>query len=603
MSSSTIRIGNAGGYWGDDPSALKRQIEGGPIDFITMDFLAEITMSIMQKQRSRDPEMGYAGDFITMAMEVMELALKKKVKIIANAGGVNPTACAQALWKAASAKGFKPKIAVVRGDDIMDQIDSLIKKGVPFTNMETGDSITDVRDRIESANIYFGASCVVEALNFDPDIVVTGRVTDTGITLAPMIKRFGWAYDDWDKLAAGIVAGHLLECGSQSTGGNFTDWHLVESFNNIGFPIAEINSNGEFILTKHEGTGGLVSVDTVREQLFYEMGNPRAYITPDVIADFTSIKLEQVGKDRVRVYGIKGYAPTDSYKVSMAYSDGYKAVGSIMISGPDARKKAEKFADIFWNKIDVKVDAKETEYVGWNACQRSLNHKVEGNEIMLRLGARSQDPQVLRRFGKWIPSLILSGPPGVCVLGGVPKSQNVVSYWPALMPKDLVFPVVELLENGKLGDEKTVTKIATGNFTPEDSQAQVAAKSTQDLSHALKVTDSMHSLSHICLARSGDKGDMCNVGVLARSEEAYKFLEQNLTAERVKNWFQELCHKEVIRYSLPNLSGFNFLLESALGGGGTMTLRTDAQGKTFAQALLSQKMEIPKTVLDSVKGQ
>ncbi len=597
--SRTISIGNAGGYWGDDPNALERQVFGGRLDYITMDFLAEITMSILQKQRSGDAEAGYARDFLPMLKKVLPKLMADGTTIITNAGGVNPQACAQAIAKLASELGLAPRIAIVYGDDILPDLDRLQGSGIAFDNMEDGSRFAPVAARIQAANIYFGAAPVVEALKWKPNIVVTGRVTDTGITLAPMIYEFGWKLNDWTRLAHGIVAGHIIECGSQSTGGNFTDWEKVESFDRIGYPIVEVSEDGSFIVTKHRGSGGLVSVDTVREQLFYEMGSPTAYLTPDVVADFSSIKLEQAGQDRVRVFGIRGFEPTPLYKVSMAYEDGFKATGSIMISGPNARKKAEAYARIFWNRCPGPFEETLTEYVGYDSCHRSLVHKTDGNEILLRLGARAKEEKDLRLFGKMIPSLILSGPPGVAVIGGVPKATKVMSYWPALMPKTAVHPKIAYFEKGVLIAEKSVIDTPTGNFKANELDAQIATNASQTVEQALidHAAPTSAPLAVIALARSGDKGDTANIGVLARSQEAYDFLNKYLTAQKVKDWFQELCAGKVTRYQLPGMMGFNFLLEEALGGGGTRTLRIDAQGKTFAQALLAQKILIPANLL------
>lgn len=600
-----IRIGNAGGYWGDDPDALKRQVRGGHLDYISMDFLAEVTMSIMQKQRSHDPKLGYARDFISMLEDVLPDILKNRTKIITNAGGVNPQGCADAIMALGKRLGLKPKVAIVYGDDILNDIPRLQTEGCEFRNMESGTDFSGVASRIESANIYFGAAPVADALKWDPDIIVTGRVTDTGITVGAMLHEFGWSTTDWDKLAAGVIAGHVIECGTQATGGNFTDWRKVPSFANMGFPVLEVHRDGTFVVTKHPGTGGLVSVDTVREQLFYEMGNPHAYITPDVVADFATITLKQVGADRVLVSGIKGYEPTPFYKVSMAYADGFKSIGAIAMSGPDARAKAEVFAKNFWGRFESKEFSEtSTEYFGWNACHGSLGGRDDGNEILLRLGARSSDEKKLRRFGKFIPSLILSGPPGVCVIGGVPKAQEIVSYWPALMPKSVVRPKIALCETDKgIHSETVVPPEQSGKFDPAGYKPdQIANRVSCDLRAAMKTQDHPEALplSTICLGRSGDKGDMANIGIMARSQKAFTFLDQYLTAQRVKDLFQEICHGSVTRYRLPNMEGLNFLLDESLGGGGTVTLRTDAQGKTFAQALLRQKILIPKDVLEGL---
>lgn len=608
MGKTKITIGNAGGYWGDDPNALERQVKRGRLDYITIDFLAEITMSIMQKQRAKDPNAGYAKDFIPMLERVLPQLLQQGTRLITNAGGINPKACAMAIRVMAEKMGLNPKIAVVYGDDILDQLPSLKERGAALDNMETGESLVAHRDRVQAANIYFGAAPVVEALKMEPDIIITGRVTDTGITLAPMIHELGWSLTDYHRLASGIVAGHILECGSQATGGNFTDWHKVPSFNEIGYPIVEMNQDGTFVITKHQGTGGLVSVDTVREQLFYEMGDPHSYLTPDVVADFSSIQLQQDGKDRVKVFGIKGQEATPFYKVSMAYADGYKSTGTLLICGPNARAKAERFAEIFWQRIPREdlIEA-QTEYFGWNACHRSLVQRDDGNEILLRLGARAKDEASLRLFAKMIPSLILSGPPGVAVTGGVPKAQEVISYWPALLKKELVKPRIAFLEGHTFSKDQESTTTVSGQYrpTPDAATTQTAQAATQPIAGLVFTPTTgpakgLHTLHRIALGRSGDKGDTANIGIMARSDAAYQYLRENLTAQVVKNLFQEICHGSVIRYEVPNMKGFNFLLESSLGGGGTQTLAIDAQGKTYAQALLAQWFAIPETVLGSI---
>ncbi|MBP6218139.1 MAG: DUF1446 domain-containing protein [Oligoflexales bacterium] len=621
MKKKILRVGNAGGYWGDDPFALLRQVEGGnkPLDYITIDFLAEVTMSIMQKQHSKDPSKGYAHDFLPMLESVLPKLLKNKTRIITNAGGINPKACAEAIHALAKKLGLSLNIALVYGDDILHNVEELQKKGCSFQNMETGQDAKLIQGRIEAANVYFGAWPVVEALRrWEPDLIITGRVTDTGITLAPMIHEFAWDLHDWNKLASGIIAGHMIECGTQVTGGNFSDWHLVPSFHEMGFPIVEMNADGTFIVTKHEGTGGLVSVDTVREQVFYEMGNPKAYITPDVVADFSTIQVKQEARDRVFVHGIHGYEPTPSYKVSMAYADGFKCVGSIIISGPSARKKAEAFAEIFWNRCPrEKFIETHTEFLGWNACHRSLGESKDGNEILLRLGARSMDKESLTLFRKLIPSLILSGPPGVAVLSeGIPKVQTVMNYWPALLAKKMVHPKISLLAHIKSRNETVeLGDPIEGVLTPEPGMDIKASFALIADDSVVKAICPVHGrgpqvfqdpeaeelpISTIALARSGDKGDTVNIGVLARNQTAYLFLKQELTAQRVKNWFQELCQGKVSRHELDGLLGLNFLLEESLGGGGSCTLRTDAQGKTFSQALLRQKLVIPRVVLDSL---
>ena len=597
MERQKITIGNASGYWGDDPEALRRQVRGGQLDYISMDFLAEVTMSIMQKQKNRDPQRGYATDFITMLAPVLAEIVSQKICVITNAGGVNPFACAEAIAALAAEVGVQLKIAIVHGDGILEQVNDLHAQGVAFTNMEDGTPFTQVADRLEAANVYFGAQPVVVALQEKPDLVICGRVTDTGITLAAMLHAFKWSPQDWDKLAAGIIAGHLLECGCQVTGGNFTDWQQVSDFKEMGYPIVEMAADGTFVITKHPASGGMVSVDTVREQLVYEMGDPHNYITPDVVCDFSTLKLTQQGKDRVLVTNACGRPPTAMHKVSMCYRDGYKASGSIVVSGPQALAKARKFAEIFQQRIAGAQDREALEeilieYCGQDACHRSLGGSIEGDEILLRLSARASTREKLQKFIKLVPALILSGPPGVAIIGGAPRVQEVISYWPALLPKEAVTAKVAVY--GKQGD--TVVSIVPPSSVPPDPTFPAPQVAIQVGASEMPTTGQRVPLSALCLARSGDKSDAANIGVLARNDVSYAFLAKYLTAQCVKNYFRDICQGEVKRYELPQLLGFNFILAKSLGGGGTKSLRIDPQGKTLAQALLRQEVYVPDDV-------
>ncbi|MBS1492946.1 MAG: DUF1446 domain-containing protein [Bacteroidetes bacterium] len=448
-----IRIASGQGFWGDLIDAPMNQATGGPVDYIMMDYLAEVTMSILQKQKLKDPRFGYARDIPALMERMLPVIKEKGIKVITNGGGVNPTACRDAIFEVAKKLGIKDlKIGVVMGDNILDNIDELVSKGVELKNMESGDSVKTVKDKVLSANVYFGAAPVVECLKQGADIVITGRVTDTGLTLAPMIYEFGWDMNNFDLMAAGTVAGHILECGGQASGGNFTgDWQSIPDLARIGFPIAEAYPNGEVIITKHENTGGLVSIDTVSEQLCYEIGDPKDYITPDCIADFTSIHLEDVGENKVRVYNVKGLPATPFYKVSMSYSDGYSASGSLTYSWPDALEKAEAADKILRTRLDdlgLKFDEVRAEFQGYNACHGPIARKIdEPNEVVLRFSVRSSDKYSVERFGKELAPLILTGPPGVTgFAGGRPKPSDVVAYWPALIPKTEVTPQV-IVEN------------------------------------------------------------------------------------------------------------------------------------------------------------
>lgn len=418
-----------------------------------MDYLAEVTMSIMQKQKMRNPDYGYARDFVDVIDAVLPEIAGEGVKVITNAGGVNPEACKDVLLELISDKGYADvKVAVVDGDDILADIDSLIAGGHHLNNMETGDPVETVKDELLSANVYFGCRPIVKALEQGADIVVTGRVTDTGLTLAPMVYEFGWEFEDYDKMAAGTIAGHIIECGGQVSGGNFTDWETVEDLANIGFPIIEAYPNGEFYVTKHEHTGGMVSEMTVKEQLLYEIGDPTEYITPDVIADFTSVQLEQTGKDRVKVYGIKGRPETETYKISASYNDGYKLSSTLVYSWPDALKKAVKAGEILKQRADnlgLKFDEYRVEYIGVNGCDETpvdkSHHEEEYPEVQMRVSVSGKSRDDLNRFGKEIAPLILTGPGGVTgFAGGRPKASDIVAYWPALLDKDAVKPRVRV---------------------------------------------------------------------------------------------------------------------------------------------------------------
>jgi len=450
-----IRIAAGQGFWGDLIDAPYHQVTKGHIDYLILDYLAEVTMSILQKQKNKNHELGYAKDIPELMRKILPIITTKKIKVITNGGGVNPISCANALLKVAKEIGIKNlKIGVVLGDDIKDRLDELITGGAELKNMETDKPIAAVKEKIVSANVYFGAFPIVEALEKGADIIITGRTTDTGLTLAPMIYEFGWKVNDYDLLSAGTIAGHILECGAQSSGGNFLgDWQSIPDMAEIGFPIAEAFPNGEFIITKHLNTGGLVSFETVAEQLVYEIGDPKSYITPDCVADFTSIKLADLGNDRVKVFDIKGFPETEFYKVSCSYEDGYSSVATLTYSYPQALTKAKAADEILRKRLsnlNLQFDEIRTEFVGYNSTHGPLSKILDEediNEIMLRVAVRGKDYNAIERFGKEIAPLILTGPPSVTgFAGGRPKPSQVIAYWPALIPKKFVKPIVKMLE-------------------------------------------------------------------------------------------------------------------------------------------------------------
>ena len=447
-----VRVGAGQGFWGDWLEAPRRQVEGGPLDYLMLDYLAEVTMSILQKQKERDPAMGYARDFVGAMESVMHAVVDKGVKVIANAGGVNPPACADAVRAVAKKMGLSDKIriGIVTGDNLLPRLDELIASGHPLKNMETGEALATIRDRVLSANAYIGSGPIVEALEKGANVVITGRSTDTALTMAPLRHEFGWSPKDYDLMAAGIIAGHIIECGAQCSGGNcLYDWKNIPDLANVGYPIVEAKADGTFTVTKHPKTGGRVSVQSVTEQLVYEMGDPHSYITPDVVADFTSIHLKADGENRVKVFGIKGRPETEQLKVSIAYRAGFKAVGTLVYVWPDALDKA-KLADRILRErlknLGLKFDHIMTEFVGANSTHGPLVGEIgDVNEVQLRVGVRGQDKSAVERFTREIAPLVLNGPPSVTgFAGGRPKVEEIVAYWPALVDKRVVKTEVEV---------------------------------------------------------------------------------------------------------------------------------------------------------------
>ncbi len=449
-----VRVASGQGFWGDWLEAPRRQVEGGPVDYLMLDYLAEVTMSILQKQKERDPTLGYARDFIGAVESVLPAVAERGVRVIANAGGVNPPACAEAVRAVAARAGKSEQlhIGVVTGDDLLPRLDDLIADGHALANMETGEPLSTVRDRVLSANAYIGSVPIVEALSKGANIVITGRSTDTALTMAPLRYEFGWGATDWNRLAAGIIAGHIIECGAQCSGGNcLYDWRDVPDLANVGYPIVEGHEDGTFVVTKHPNTGGWINVPSVSEQLVYEMGDPHSYITPDVVADFSSIRLEQVGENRVRVFGIQGREATDKLKVSVAYRDGYKAVGSLVYAWPDALEKAELADRVLRERLDrlgLKFDHILGEFVGASATHGRLAGDAgkDAPEVQYRIGVRSHDRATVERFTREIVPLVLNGPPSVTgFAAGRPKVEEIVAYWPALIDKTVVKTRVEIL--------------------------------------------------------------------------------------------------------------------------------------------------------------
>jgi acyclic terpene utilization AtuA family protein len=446
---NSIRIASGQGFWGDLLSAPAAQVRRGPIDYLMLDYLAEVTMSILQKQHSRDPSQGYARDFVPLMGDILPDCAEKNIRVVANAGGVNIEACRDAVLAEARKAGLKGnvRVGVVLGDDIMPRLPSLIDTGHTLNNLDTGRPLTDVLPRVLSANAYLGAQPIVRALAQNATVVITGRSTDTALTYAPMVHEFGWSHDDWDRLAAGVVAGHINECGAQASGGNsLIEWQNIDDMADIGFPIIEACADGSFVVTKHQGTGGKITRAVVAEQVLYELGNPVDYITPDVVADFTTIHLEDDGTDRVRVFGVKGKPNTDKLKVSISYQAGYKAVGTLVYGWPDAVKKAQLADRVLRERLDrlgARFDAVRTEFVGWNAIHGHLAGPPPEDlpEVELRVAVRAPEKAPIEVFTRELAPLVLTGPPTVTgFAGGRPKVQDIVAYWPALIDRREIEP-------------------------------------------------------------------------------------------------------------------------------------------------------------------
>ncbi len=590
MDKRTIRIGGGAGFWGDTETGPAQLVHQGNIDYLVLDYLAEITMAILVRARAKSPEMGYARDFVTVVMSnlITDIAAKG-TKVITNAGGINPLGCRDALQKVAQAAGVDVRIAVVLGDDMLDRTEELRAQGV--REMDTGRPLPD---KPTSVNAYLGARPIAEALDKGAQIVITGRCVDSALALGPLLHEFGWRDDAYDLLAAGSLAGHLLECGAQATGGIFTDWERIEGFENMGFPIAEATADGKFVLTKPEGTGGLVSPATVGEQMLYEIGDPRAYLLPDVSCDFSGVTMTQMGRDRVVVEGAKGRPPTDSYKVCATYIDGWRATSVLMVGGGRAVRKARKMADAILSKTSAMfgerglADDSETsvEVLGAEDTYGPNASGLEPREVMLKMAVRHPEKEALDLFSREIAPAGTGMVPGLTgFFAGRPSVIPVVRVFSCLVDKSALKVTVDSGE-----EVLPVSLVTEGGFDPA-SLPPSEPEDAQRLSPSGELAKV--PLVELALGRSGDKGDHANIGIIARRPEFAPFLRAVLTEERLAAYFGYILKGKVERYELPGINAFNFVLRNVLGGGGTASLRMDPQGKAFAQMLLDMPVEVP----------
>jgi len=584
----TVRIGCAAGFWGDSESGAEQLIAKGNLDYLVFDYLAEITMSILARAKLKDPAAGYATDFVTTVMARHARAIVERgIKVVANAGGVNPMACRDALLALLAQQGVTAKVAVVLGDDLTAQVPEL--RAADVREMERG---TPLPPKIASINAYLGARPIADALARGADIVITGRCVDSAIALGPLLHEFGWRDDQYDLLSAGTLVGHLIECGCQATGGVFTDWARVGGWDDPGFPIAECSADGTAIITKPDGTGGAVTPATVAEQMVYEIGDPASYLMPDVCCDWTGVALAAAGPDRVRVTGARGRPPGPRYKVSATYQDGFRATTSLTLAGGDAGEKARRVADAILAKCRRMLAARglgdfsetSVEIVGTETMYGPAAAQRVAREVTLKLAVRHADRNAVDLFSREVAPAITATAPGITgFFAGRPGVVPVIRLFSCLVDKSRVPVTVDVA-----GVAEPV-RIAPGGTLTTPEHVSLPSPTSDERRIAVP-------LARIAYARSGDKGDIANIGVIARRPEYVPILRDWLTEDVMAGWFAHFARGGVRRYELPGIGGFNFLLLEALGGGGTSSLRIDPQGKCFAPIALDMTLAIPESL-------
>lgn len=588
----TVRIGCASAFWGDTCTAAAQLVHGGALDYLVFDYLAEVTMSILAGARMKDPQAGYATDFVEVLTPLLAEIQRQGIRVISNAGGIHPQACAAALQAACDKAGIALKIAVLLGDDLQPEL----KKLHGITDMFNGAPLPPV---CVSANAYLGAPGIAHALALGADIVITGRVVDSAVVSGALVHAFEWSWHDYDRLAHAALAGHIIECGAQCTGGNFTDWRDVPDYAHIGFPIVEVSADGTFTVSKVAGTGGLISELSVAEQLLYEIGDPRAYLLPDVICDFSQVTLQQQGDNRVRLHGAKGLPPTDHYKVSATYPDGFRCTASCLIAGIDAVAKAErvsqaiihKTAELFSQRGWTPYTEVSIELLGSEATYGAHARRQDCREVVVKLAVRHPNKQALVLFAREIAQAATGMAPGLTgIVGGRPTVYPLIRLFSFLVDKAFCTPVIDFQGQRHSVALPSANPLKTPAAAIEPPQPQGLA-------------DASVPLIKLAVARSGDKGNHSNIGVIARAPEYLPWIAEALTPAVIVDWMSHVLdplHGRVERWYLPGSHSLNFLLENALGGGGIASLRIDPQGKAFAQQLLEIPIAVPQHLADQL---
>ena len=588
MSEDIIRIGNCSGYYGDKLSAAKDMVEGGPLDVLTGDYLAELTMAILFNQKlQRGEDKGYVGTFLKQVKAVAETCKEKNIKIVTNAGGLNPSSMANEIEKILEELGVSLKVAYITGDDLMPRMDALIKDGETFSNIDRQIPIKDSGCQTLTANAYLGAWGIKEALDAGADIVVCPRVTDAAVVIGPAAWKFNWSRDDYDALAGALAAGHIIECGCQATGGNYSFFKEVASFDNVGYPIAEIKSDGSFYITKHPNTGGLVSTGTVTAQLLYEISSP-AYLNPDVIAHFDTLKIEQDSKDRVYVSGCRGSSPTQSHKVCINLAGGYRNGMEFILTGLDIEEKAKIITDALFHSVGGQDQFDEVSILLDRTDKEDPNSNEEAM-ASLRVSVKSKNADLVgRMFSAKMIELALANYPGFFTGGGVRSGGPVLVYWPALIDSKHIKETVHV-------DGKKIEVRPTNQLGLEEIYYQ---KQPIDVPPAPSDAPLRKPLGELFGARSGDKGGCANIGVWAKTENAFSFLNEYLTVETLKKLMPDVAEFHIDRYELPNILSLNFYIHGILQDGVSSNTRKDGQAKSLGEYLRSKYIDMPKSLIE-----